>query len=57
MRPFSTGKVFVNFLGDEGEDRVRTAYGATKYARLLALKNTDEPMNLFRLNQTIAPTV
>jgi FAD/FMN-containing dehydrogenase len=56
MRPFSTGRVYVNFLGDEGEDRVRAAYGATEYARLVNLKNTYDPTNLFRLNQNIAPT-
>ncbi len=56
MRPFSTGRVYVNFLGDEGDDRVKAVYGAVKYARLVALKNTYDPTNLFRLNQNIAPT-
>ena len=56
MRPFSTGRVYVNFLGDEGEDRVRAAYGAAKYVRLVALKNAYDPTNMFRLNQNIAPT-
>lgn len=56
MRLFSTGRAYVNFLGDEGEDRVKAAYGTAKYARLLALKNTYDPMNLFRLNQNIAPS-
>jgi FAD/FMN-containing dehydrogenase len=58
MQPFSTGGVYVNFLSeDEGEDRVRAAYGATKYERLVALKNKYDPTNLFRLNQNIKPTV
>jgi FAD/FMN-containing dehydrogenase len=57
MRPFSTGRVYVNFLGDEGADRVKAAYGAEKYARLVALKNTYDPTNMFRLNQNIGPTV
>lgn len=56
MRPFSTGMVYVNFLGEEGEERVRAAYGATKYTRLVALKNTYDPTNMFRLNQNIRPT-
>lgn len=56
MRPFSTGGVYVNDLGDEGEERVRAAYGAN-YSRLVAIKNTYDPGNFFRLNQNIKPTV
>ena len=59
MQPFSTGSVYVNYLGqeaDEGADRVRAAYGNTKYDRLVALKNKFDPTNLFRLNQNIKPT-
>jgi FAD/FMN-containing dehydrogenase len=56
LRPFSTGGVYVNNLGDEGEDRVRAAYGEN-YARLVALKTRYDPSNLFRLNQNIRPTV
>ena len=56
MRPFSTGAVYVNNLGDEGEDRVRAAYGPN-YQKLVALKNKYDPTNLFRLNQNIRPTV
>jgi FAD/FMN-containing dehydrogenase len=55
VRPHSTGRVYVNFLGEEGEDRVRAAYGATKYERLRALKRRYDPTNLFRMNQNIAP--
>ena len=47
--------VYVNFLMDEGEDRVRQAYGAEKYDRLKALKRKVDPDNLFRLNQNIPP--
>lgn len=57
MQPFSTGGVYINFLGDEGEDRVRAAYGPRIYERLVALKSTYDPRNLFRLNQNIKPTV
>jgi FAD/FMN-containing dehydrogenase len=56
MRPLSTGGVYVNFLGNEGEDRVRAAYGEDKYARLVALKTAYDPINFFRLNQNIKPT-
>lgn len=57
MRPYTTERVYVNYLGDEGEDRVREAYSAPTYERLVALKNTYDPANLFRLNQNIKPTV
>lgn len=54
-RPFSTGGVYANNLGDEGEDRVRAAYGAN-HARLAALKARYDPSNFFRLNQNIRPS-
>lgn len=55
MQPFSAGGVYVNFLSNEGEDRVKAAYGEAAYARLAALKRTFDPDNVFRLNQNIAP--
>jgi FAD/FMN-containing dehydrogenase len=55
MEPHSTGGVYVNFLGDEGEDRVRAAYGEANWERLLAVKDTYDPTNFFRLNQNIKP--
>jgi FAD/FMN-containing dehydrogenase len=54
LEPFHTS-VYVNFLGEEGEERVREAYGAGKYDRLKALKRKYDPDNLFRLNQNIPP--
>ena len=47
--------VYVNFLMEEGEERVRQAYGADKYDRLKALKRKYDPTNFFRLNQNIRP--
>jgi FAD/FMN-containing dehydrogenase len=54
MRPFATGGVYVNDLGEEGEDRIRAAYGAN-YDRLARVKARFDPANLFRLNQNIQP--
>jgi FAD/FMN-containing dehydrogenase len=47
--------VYVNFLMEEGEERVRQAYGAEKYERLKGLKRRYDPTNFFRLNQNITP--
>ena len=47
--------VYVNFLMDEGQERVRQAYGAEKYGRLAALKARLDPDNVFRMNQNIVP--
>ena len=47
--------VYVNFLMEEGEERVRQAYGAAKYDRLKALKRKYDPTNFFPLNQNIKP--
>jgi FAD/FMN-containing dehydrogenase len=55
VRPHSTGRVYVNFLGEEGQDRVRTAYGEVKYERLRALKRKYDPTNFFRRNQNVVP--
>jgi FAD/FMN-containing dehydrogenase len=60
MQPFSSGAVYVNYLGqvaDEGAERIKDAYGVAKYERLLALKKQYDPTNLFRLNQNINPLV
>ena len=54
LKPYHTS-VYVNFLMDEGEQRIRQAYGADKYDRLKALKSRYDPHNFFRLNQNIPP--
>src|SRR5215218_9501863 len=47
--------VYVNFLGDEGEERVLGAYPGPTWDRLVAVKSRYDPTNLFRLNQNIPP--
>jgi len=54
LEPYHTG-VYVNFLMDEGQERIRQAYGAERYDRLRALKRRYDPDNFFRLNQNIPP--
>jgi FAD/FMN-containing dehydrogenase len=55
LRRFSTGGTYINFqTEDEGDDRVRTAYGAN-YDRLIEIKTKWDPTNFFRMNKNIAP--
>jgi FAD/FMN-containing dehydrogenase len=54
LEPHHTS-VYVNFLMDEGAERIREAYGAAKLERLQALKRRYDPDNRFRLNQNIPP--
>lgn len=53
--PFSQG-VYVNFLSDEGEDRVKDAYTDSVWQRLVQLKDKYDPANMFCLNQNIKPS-
>jgi hypothetical protein len=55
MQPFLERGVYVNDLGNEGEDRVIAAYGAN-YERLVSLKDRYDPANLFRINHNIRPS-
>jgi hypothetical protein len=54
LEPYHSS-VYVNFLMEEGEERIRQAYGAEKYDRLKLLKRKYDPTNFFRLNQNITP--
>jgi FAD/FMN-containing dehydrogenase len=51
----SDGGAYVNFLADEGSERVRAAYPGATWERLRAIKAKYDPGNLFRLNQNIPP--
>jgi FAD/FMN-containing dehydrogenase len=54
--PFATGGVYVNFMPEDEQERVRAAYDSN-YDRLVQLKNKHDPHNFFRLNQNIKPSV
>jgi hypothetical protein len=54
LAPHHAG-VYVNWLMEEGERRVREAYGELRYERLQAIKRRYDPKNVFRLNQNIRP--
>ncbi|MEU7038618.1 FAD-binding oxidoreductase [Streptomyces sp. NPDC046237] len=55
VRPWSTGAVYLNFIGSEGEDRVVSGFGAENYRRLAAVKAAYDPDNVFRFNHNITP--
>jgi FAD/FMN-containing dehydrogenase len=55
MRPFIADAAYVNYLGDQGEEMVRLAYGS-KYAQLARVKAKYDPTNFFCMNQNIKPT-
>lgn len=55
MRPWSSGAIYLNFIGDEGHDRVVEGFGANNYARLATVKARYDPDNIFHLNHNIRP--
>ena len=55
LLPYSDGGAYVNYLGAEGEDRIRESYGEEKYARLVDVKTTYDPTNFFSGQQNIKP--
>jgi FAD/FMN-containing dehydrogenase len=55
LHPYSAGGAYVNFMMDEGEDRIRATYGKS-YDRLARIKKRYDPTNFFRVNQNIKPT-
>lgn len=54
LHPFSAGGAYVNFMMDEGQDRIRASFGEN-YDRLARIKKTYDPSNFFRVNQNIRP--
>jgi FAD/FMN-containing dehydrogenase len=55
LAPFVSGGVYLNFVGHEGDERIRAAYGDANLARLQAVKERYDPENVFRLNHNIRP--
>jgi FAD/FMN-containing dehydrogenase len=55
MKPWATGAVYLNFIGDEGRDRVVAGFGQENYDRLARVKAEFDPGNVFHLNQNIQP--
>ena len=53
-RPHAVGTAYINFMPEDETDRVQTAYGGS-YHRLAELKRRYDPLNLFRMNQNVAP--
>ncbi len=54
LHPYSAGGAYVNFMMEEGEDRVKASY-RENYERLASIKEKYDPINLFRANQNIKP--
>jgi FAD/FMN-containing dehydrogenase len=56
IAPWANGGVYLNFIGNEGEGRIRRAFGEERYQRLAEVKRAYDPHNVLRQNQNIAPT-
>lgn len=55
LHPYSAGGAYVNFMMDEGQERIKSTY-QENFERLATIKNKYDPTNLFRVNQNIRPT-
>ncbi|MGV3638937.1 MAG: FAD-binding oxidoreductase, partial [Adhaeribacter sp.] len=56
VHPYSVGGSYINFMMEEGEDRVKATYG-DHYERLVEMKDKYDPNNFFRVNQNIQPSM
>lgn len=56
LHPYSEGGAYINFMMDEGEDRIKATYG-DNYKKLAEIKAKYDPQNLFRVNQNIKPFI
>jgi FAD/FMN-containing dehydrogenase len=55
VQPWATGATYLNFVGDEGEERIVSGYGRENYERLAAVKAEYDPEDVFRLHHPIRP--
>ncbi len=55
MHPYSAGGAYVNFMMEEGQDRIRATYRGN-YDRLVEIKTKYDPADFFRVNQNIRPS-
>jgi len=55
LKPWSSGAIYLNFIGDEGEDRIVAGLGRENYLRLARVKAQYDPGNIFHLNHNIRP--
>ena len=55
LRPLGPASAYLNFVGDEGQARIRASFGEVTYRRLARLKARLDPDNRFALNQNIEP--
>lgn len=56
LHPYSSGGAYLNFIMDEGEERIKTSY-KENYVRLSRIKRQYDPENLFKVNQNIKPAM
>jgi FAD/FMN-containing dehydrogenase len=54
IHPYSAGGAYINFMMEEGQERIKATYG-DNYDRLVRIKNRYDPTNFFRVNQNIKP--
>ena len=54
LHPYSSGGAYINFMMEEGEERIKATYG-DNYKKLVEIKTKYDPQNLFRVNQNIRP--
>jgi FAD/FMN-containing dehydrogenase len=57
IAPFATGGTYLNFIGNEGNERITAAFGEHNLNRLREIKGEYDPENVFAGNQNIRPTV
>jgi FAD/FMN-containing dehydrogenase len=55
LSPWASDAIYLNFIGDEGHDRVVAGLGPENYKRLAAVKAQYDPDNVFHLNHNITP--